>query len=62
MKLSMYYGPKETLEYMQVNIWCMLDWIVGFCHKIAEIYFPGITRTYILKAELKTDAGQTVKE
>ena len=38
----MYDGPMETLEYIWVNIWCMLDWIVGFCHKIADIHFLGI--------------------
>ena len=41
----MYDGPKETVEYMWVNIWCMLDWIAGFCCKIAEIHFPGIQLT-----------------
>ena len=40
--LSRYDGPVETVEYMLVNIWCMLDWIVGFCYKTAEIYFLGI--------------------
>ena len=40
--LSMFDGPKETVEYMWVNIWCMPDWIVGFCHKTAEIYFLDI--------------------
>ena len=36
-------GPMETVEYMWVNIWCMLDWIIGFCHKTAEIHFLGIS-------------------
>ena len=31
------------LEYMQANIWCMLDWIIGFCHKPAEIHFLGVS-------------------
>ena len=29
----------ENVEYIWVNIWCMLDWIVGFCHKTEEIHF-----------------------
>ena len=40
--LFMYDGPKETVEYMWVNIWRMLDWLDGFCHKTAEIHFLGI--------------------
>ena len=36
VRLSMYDDPMETIEYMWVNIWCMQDWIVGFCHKTAE--------------------------
>ena len=24
---SMYDGPMETVEYIWVNIWCILDWI-----------------------------------
>ena len=27
--LSMYDGPMETAEYIWVNIWCMLDWILS---------------------------------
>ena len=38
----MYDGPMETVEHMWVNIWCMLDWTVGFCHKTAEIHFLSI--------------------
>ena len=37
----MYDGPKETVEYMWVNIWCIIDWVVGFCHKTPEIHFLG---------------------
>ena len=40
--LSKNDGPMENVEYIWMNIWCMLDWIVGFCHKIAEIRFLGI--------------------
>ena len=32
----------ETVEYIWMNIWRMLDWIVGFCHKSAKIHFLGI--------------------
>ena len=34
MRFSMYDGPMV----MSVNIWCILDWIVG----LAEINFLGI--------------------
>ena len=37
----MYDSPIETVEYIWINTWCMLDWIVGFCHKTAEIHFFG---------------------
>ena len=43
VRFSLNDGPMETVEYMLVNIWCMLDWIIGFCYKIAEIYFLGIS-------------------
>ena len=36
--LSMYDGHMEAVEYMWVNIWCMLVWIFGFCHKTAETH------------------------
>ena len=39
---SMYDGPMESVEYIYMNIWCMLDWIAGFCHKTVEIHFLGI--------------------
>ena len=26
----MYNSAMETVEYMWVNIWCMVDWIIGF--------------------------------
>ena len=42
MGLFIYDGPKETAECMLVNIWCKLDWVVGFCRKSAEIYFLGM--------------------
>ena len=32
--LSMYDGSIETVEYIWVNIWCMLHWIIGFCHTV----------------------------
>ena len=34
----MYDGPVESAKYIWVNIWPMLDWTVGFCHRTAEIY------------------------
>ena len=67
----MYDGPMETVEYIWVNIWCMLDWIIGFCHtvdhssiQLAEHLMAqhGETKIYILEVELKMDASQTVKE
>ena len=30
-------GAMETAECMWVNTWCMLDWIIGFFHKTAEL-------------------------
>ena len=32
----------ETVECMWVDIWFMLDWIIGLCHKTAEMHFPGM--------------------
>ena len=34
---------ETAVEYMWVDIWCMLDWIVGLCHKTAKIHFPDIS-------------------
>ena len=34
---------ENTVEYMWVDIWFMLDWIIGLCKKIAEMYFPGMS-------------------
>ena len=28
---------------MWVNVWCMLDWIIGFGNETAEIHFFGIS-------------------
>ena len=33
----------ETVECMWVGIWCMLDWIIGLCHKTGEMHFPGMS-------------------
>ena len=41
MGLYRYDGLTETVECMGTNIWCMLDWIVEFYHKTAEIHFLG---------------------
>ena len=38
----MYNSAMETVEYMWVNMWCMVDWIIGFCHKAAEKHFLDI--------------------
>ena len=35
-------GAMETVEHMEVDIWCMLDGIIGLCHKTAEIHFSGM--------------------
>ena len=43
VRLPMNNGAIETVEYMWVNIWCMLDWIIGFCHKTTEMHFLGIS-------------------
>ena len=43
VRFPMNNGAMETVEYMQVDIWCMVDWIIGLCHKIAEIHFPGMS-------------------
>ena len=43
VRFSLNDGPMETVEYMWVNIWGMLDCIIGFCHKTAEIHFFGIS-------------------
>ena len=40
----------ETVEYMWVNIGCMLDWIIVFGHKTAEIHFFGI-RAQLVSAQ-----------
>ena len=31
----------ETVEYIWVTIWCILDWIVGFCH--TSLVYSGST-------------------
>ena len=35
-------GVVETVECLWVDVWCMLDWVVGLCHKTAEMHFPGM--------------------
>ena len=35
-------GAMETAECLWVEIWCMLDWVIGLCHKTAEMHFPGM--------------------
>ena len=34
VRLTMYDGHMETVEYMWVNIWFTLDLVVGICQKI----------------------------
>ena len=36
-------GAMETVEYMWVDVWCMLNWIIGLSHKTAEIHFSGMS-------------------
>ena len=36
-------GAMETVECMWVDIWCLLDWIIGLCHKTAKMHFPGMS-------------------
>ena len=35
-------GAMETVECIWVDIWCMLDQVIGLCHKMAEMHFPGM--------------------
>ena len=42
VRLPINDGAMETVECMWVDIWCMLDWIIGLCHKTAEMHFPGM--------------------
>ena len=41
--LFMIDGAIETMEYIWVGIWCMLDWIIGLCHKTTEMHFCGMS-------------------
>ena len=41
MRLPMNDGAMETVEYMWVDIWCMLDWIIRLCQKTVELHFRG---------------------
>ena len=42
VRLSIYAGPMETVKYTWVNIWSMLDWIVGFRNKNTEMPLLGM--------------------
>ena len=42
VRLPMNDGAMETVEYMWMEIWCMLDWVRGLCHKTAQMHFPGM--------------------
>ena len=35
VRLSMCHGPMQTVKYMCVNIWCMLDCIVGLAQLLS---------------------------
>ena len=43
VRLPVNDGAMETVECMWVDIWCILDWIIGLCHKTAEIHFPYVS-------------------
>ena len=43
VRLPMSDGAMETMEYMSLDIWCMLDWVIGLGHKTAERHFPGMS-------------------
>ena len=61
VRLSMNDGAMETVENMQVDIWCMLDWIIGLCHKTEEIHFPGMscsTSEYIKRDAVEADRDE----
>ena len=30
---------EAAVEYMWVDTWCVLDWIIGLCHKTVEMHF-----------------------
>ena len=36
---------ETAMEYVWVDILCMLDWIIGLCHKTADIHFPGMSHS-----------------
>ena len=43
VRISMNNGTMETVEYKWVYKWCMLDWIIGLCHKTVEVHFPAVS-------------------
>ena len=44
VRLPINNNAMETaVEYMWVDIWCILDWIIGLCQKTAEMYFSGMS-------------------
>ena len=46
MRSPMNNDALETaVEYMWVDIRCMLDWLIGLCHRSAEMHFPGMSRS-----------------
>ena len=43
VRILMNDGAMETVEYIGVDIWCMLDGIIGLCYKTAEMHIPGMS-------------------
>ena len=42
VRLPMNDGAMEAVEYMWMEICSMLDWVIGLCHKTAQMHFPGM--------------------
>ena len=36
VRLPMNDGAMKTVECMWVDIWCMLDWIIGLCQRLQK--------------------------
>ena len=55
--ISVCDGPMETacyVEYIWVEIRCMLDWSIGFGHKTAELHF------FRMSAQLMSAQNETL--
>ena len=42
VRFRMNDGATETVEGISVDIWCIVDWVIGLCYKMAEMHFLGI--------------------